>query len=46
MFQQGTEKSATSPNRKLNEIEIWIRTEKEVQEIQDSNCFPKKNSRK
>lgn len=30
MFQQGAEKSGTSFNRKINKIEIQIRTEKEI----------------
>lgn len=42
-FQQGTEKSGTSPNRKMNKIEIGIRIEKELHAF--SNLFSWKNSR-
>lgn len=43
MFQQGTEKSGTSPNRKMNKIEIWIRIGKEVHAFSDR--FSRRNSR-
>lgn len=43
MFQQGREKSGTSPNRKMNKIEIWIRIEKEVHAFSD--FFSRNNSK-